>query len=214
MQKHSSLERGNETSASKSLWPDCAIEVDPYRLPAHIELEVPNPVFSFVSVSRTVSIYTNFVVIFDRMGPHSMTLRIVALVDFDAIVVRVGFCANGIRQIGSAVYLHHATLGLELPLYAATDCRDTAAFWLSWSRVLGVPAMSVGKDGVLFDPFNKVGKLHVGESLSRRPVVSHTAYRPTLRRQSAHQQRRITKTVERSGCIDQQTGSNVYRLFS
>lgn len=218
MHKHSSLERGNSVSAKRTLWPDCAIKADPYRLPAHIEFEVPNPIFSRVSVNRTVSIYNSFVVIIDRLGQQSQTLRIIALEDFDAIIVRVGFNTQGNRQIGSAVYLHHQKLGLELPLYAATDCRDTAAFWLVWSRVLGVPTMSVGKDGSLTDPFNRIGQLHVGGVLRRRKIVTETTIRPAFRRQTTRQQRRMVevKIAHSKGAttdFQRQGGSNVYSLF-
>ncbi len=209
MHKHSSLKRGNEFSATRNLWPDYAIEVDPYRLPAHIELEVPNPVFSNVSVNRLVSIYNGFVVIADRVGQTAASTRIIAVEDFDAIVVRVGFSARGYRRIGSAVYLHHAKLGLDLPLYAQDDCRDTAAFWHSWSRVLGLPPMSVDKDGTLIDPYERVGKLHVSEALGRRSDAGSTGFSPAFRRQSTHQQRRMTKASATSRKI----GSNIYRLF-
>jgi len=218
MQKHSSVNRGNVFSANESLWPDCAINVDPYRLPAHIDFEVPSPVFSNVPVNRTVSIYSGFVVITDRLARQSTTMRIIALADFDAVVVRVGFCAHGYRQIGSAVYLHHDRLGLELPLYAATDCEETAVFWLAWSRVLGVPAMSVSADGSLTDPFERVGKLHVSSALPRRSIAGATACRPVLRRQSARQQRRMVEanvsTVNAgTEVMPQKNGSNIYRLF-
>jgi len=218
MHKHSSPGRGNVFSVNKSLWPDCAINVDPYRLPAHIDFEVPSPAFSSVPVNRTVSIYSGFVVITDRLAQHSTTMRIVALADFDAVVVRVGFSAHGYRQIGSAVYLHHGRLGLELPLYSATDCEETAAFWLAWSRVLGVPAMSVGADGDLTDPFERMGKLHIGSVLSRRTIAGATACRPVLRRQSARQQRRmveanVSTADARSAVMPQKNGSNIYRLF-
>ncbi len=210
MHKHSSLERGNDFSATRNLWPDYAIEVDPYRLPAHIELEVPNPDFSNVSVNRLVSIYNGFVVISDRLGQQATSMRIIALDDFDAVVVRVGFSARGYRRIGSAVYLHHAKLGLDLPLYAQDDCRDTAAFWHSWSRVLGLPAMSVAKDGSLVDPYERVGKLHVNEVLGRRSGVGSIEFRPAFRRQSAHQQRRMAE----ANATPRKIGSNIYRLFS
>jgi Family of unknown function (DUF6101) len=210
MQKHSSLKRGNDFSAVKKLWPDYAIEVDPYRLPAHIELEVPNPVFSNVAVNRLVSIYSGFVVIADRMGRHAASTRIIALDDFDAVVVRVGFSASGYRRIGSAVYLHHQKLGLDLPLYAEADCRDTAAFWHSWSRVLGLPAMSVDKDGSLIDPYERVGKLPVNEALGRRPSAGSIDFRPAFRHQSAHQKRRMAE----ASATPRKIGSNIYRLFS
>jgi len=215
MHKHSSLIRGNCISANKSLWPDCAIEADPYRLPAHIEFDVPVPVFSGVPGNRMVSIYNGFVVIVDRLGQQSTTMRIVALQDFDAIVVRVGFSSHGYRQIGSAVYLHHAGLGYELPLYAAVDCSDTAAFWHSWSRVLGLPAMTVDKDGGLVDPFERVGRLHVCQTLARRPIAGGTDFRPAFRRSPAYQQRRMVETnsASRSGARSD-NGSNIYRLFS
>ncbi len=215
MQKHSSLIRGNTLPANKSLWPDCAIEADPYRLPAHIAFDVPVPAFSGVAGNRTVTIYKSFVVIVDRLGQQSTTMRIVALCDFDAIVVRVGFSSHGYRQIGSAVYLHHAGLGYDLPLYAADDCSDTAAFWNSWSRVLGIPAMTVDKDGSLIDPFDRVGKLHVCRTLRRRPTAGLTDFRPAFRRLPAYQQRRMVETASgsRSGAR-RDNSSNVYRLFS
>ncbi len=219
MHKHSSLKRGNDFSAKKSLWPDYAIEVDPYRLPAHMMFEVPKPVFSSVPVNRSVSIYNSFVVITDMVGQQSKILRIVALEDFDAIVVRVGFSAHGYRQIGSAVYLHHEKLGFELPLYAAPDCHDTAAYWNSWSRVLGLPAMTVAEDGSLVDPFDRVGKLHVCETVHRRTYTSGGDYRPAFRRQTALQQRRMINAgslpaIAGTGSANQENGSNVYRLFS
>ena len=215
MHKHSSLIRGNTLSANKSLWPDCAIEADPYRLPAHIGFDVPVPAFSAVAGNRTVTIYKSFIVIVDRLGQQSTTMRIVALRDFDAIVVRVGFASHGYRQIGSAVYLHHAGLGYDLPLYAADDCRDTAAFWHSWSRVLALPAMTVDKDGSLVDPFDRVGKLHVCKTLARRPVAGGTDFRPAFRRLSTSQQRRMVETTSASRTgARRDNSSNVYRLFS
>jgi len=214
MHKHSSLIRGNTISANKSLWPDCAIEADPYRLPAHIKFDVPVPAFSNVAGNRTVSIYKCFVVIVDRVGQQSTTMRIVALQDFDAIVVRVGFSAHGYRQIGSAVYLHHARLGYDLPLYAAGDCRDTAAFWHSFSRVTGLPAMTVDKDGSLVDPFERVGKLHVCQTLARRPIAGATDFRPAFRRLPAYQQRRMVETTSASKSDGGSSASNIYRLFS
>lgn len=219
MHKHSSLERGNELSANESLWPDYAIEADPYRLPAHIEFEVPNPVFSSVPANRTVSIYKGFVVVTDKLGQHSTAMRIIALDEFDAVVVRVGFSSHGYRQIGSAVYLHHEKYGLDLPLYASNDCQDTASFWLSWSRVLGVPAMSVNEEGELSDPFERVGELHVGTALQRRSMAGNTCFRPAFRRQSAVQQRRLVDASAAKMMVDPRTGvrkneSNVYRLFS
>jgi len=142
-------------------------------------------------------------------------MRIVALQDFDAIVVRVGFSSHGYRQIGSAVYLHHAGLGYELPLYAADDCSDTAAFWHSWSRVLGLPAMTVDKDGSLVDPFERVGRLHVCRTLARRAIAGGTDFRPAFRRSSAYQQRRMVETISASKSGGgHNTQSNIYRLFS
>ncbi len=218
MQKHSSQERGNQIPVNGSLWPDCAIEVDPYRLPAHIEFDAPCPVFTNVAVNRTVSIYKGFVVVTDKLGLQSTTQRVIALDDFDAVVVRVGFNSHRHRQIGSAVYLHHKRLGLDLPLYAAVDCQDTAVFWYSWARVLGVPAMSISRDGSLIDPFNRLGQVCISHSKPRRSFISQAAQRPSVRQQSARHKRRIEKinsARQLVGPAGSQTkdGSNVYNLF-
>ena len=206
MHTHSIQERGNDISVHSSLWPDCEIDVDPYRLPVHIAFDAPCPGFTRVVVKRTVSLYKGFVVITDRLGATSCTLRIIALADFDGVVVRVGFNSTKYRQIGSAVYLHHAAFGLDLPLYASVDCDDTAALWLAWSRALGVPAMSFDANGEMFDPFNRVGELCVGSSLPRRPVMGNTG----IRQQSCRSVRRLTpaRTVASAS-----KRSNVYSPF-
>src|ERR1051325_784908 len=54
---------------------------------------------------------------------------------------------------GVGVFLEHRDPALSIELYAAQDTDDVVAEWQLWSRVLGVPCLVTGSDGVLASPF-------------------------------------------------------------
>ena len=50
---------------------------------------------------------------------------------------------------------------LSLPLYRADDGDDIVAEWQSWARVLGLPLLVAEADGVLREPFDRIGAVRV-----------------------------------------------------
>lgn len=67
-----------------------------------------------------------------------------------------------------AVTLEHRDPGLSVPLFVASDGAEVSAEWQLWARVLGLPALVAGTDGVLRAPFARVGRLRLGAAAPRR----------------------------------------------
>lgn len=67
-----------------------------------------------------------------------------------------------------AVLLEHRDSGLTVPLYLASEDQEAIAEWRSWSRVLGVPPLVLDDNGVLREPFPRLGRLPVGATQPRR----------------------------------------------
>jgi hypothetical protein len=69
---------------------------------------------------------------------------------------------------GIGVFLEHRDPALSIELYAAQDSDDVVAEWQLWSRVLGVPCLVAGSDGVLADPFPRLGAVRCKPPAQRR----------------------------------------------
>ena len=69
---------------------------------------------------------------------------------------------------GVAVVLEHRDSGLSLPLYRAAEGTDVVAEWKSWARVLGMPLLVAEADGILREPFARIGALRVASPIRRR----------------------------------------------
>src|SRR5436190_17863826 len=69
---------------------------------------------------------------------------------------------------GVGVFLEHRDPALSIELYAAQDTDDVVAEWQLWSRVLGVPCLVAGSDGVLAEPFPRLGAVRCKAPAQRR----------------------------------------------
>jgi hypothetical protein len=69
---------------------------------------------------------------------------------------------------GVAVVLEHRDPALSLPLYRADNGSDILAEWQTWARVLGLPLLVTESDGVLREPFARVGALRTATPVARR----------------------------------------------
>ncbi len=86
------------------------------------------------------------------------------------------FCGVSIRLVpeqdetppGVAVYLEHLDPALSIELYAAENSDDVVAEWQLWSRVLGVPMLLKGEDGVLREPYPRIGAVRCKAPAQRR----------------------------------------------
>jgi Family of unknown function (DUF6101) len=67
-----------------------------------------------------------------------------------------------------AVVLAHRDPALALPLYVSSEAEDAMAEWRVWGSVLGLPLLIVDDDGVLREPFARIGGLRVERPRPRR----------------------------------------------
>jgi hypothetical protein len=67
-----------------------------------------------------------------------------------------------------AIVLEHEDPAMAIPLYVAPDATDVLAEWQSWARVLGLPLLVHDGEGVLREPFARLGALRVAPTQSRR----------------------------------------------
>jgi Family of unknown function (DUF6101) len=69
---------------------------------------------------------------------------------------------------GVAIVLEHRDSGLSLPLYRAAEGTDIVAEWKSWACVLGMPLLVAEADGILREPFARIGALRIAAPTARR----------------------------------------------
>jgi hypothetical protein len=69
---------------------------------------------------------------------------------------------------GVAVVLEHRDPSLALQLYVAPDGNEVAAEWRTWGDVLGLPLLVDDGDGVLEEPFARIGALRIDLPRARR----------------------------------------------
>ena len=75
---------------------------------------------------------------------------------FLGVSIRLTPEQNG-APAGVGVFLEHRDPALSIELYSAHNSDDVVAEWQLWSRVLGVPCLVAGSDGVLASPFPMLG---------------------------------------------------------
>jgi hypothetical protein len=66
------------------------------------------------------------------------------------------------------VVLVHRDPQLSLTLYRAADGSDVVAEWQSWGRALTRPLLVSDADGVLREPFERIGEVRIGAPVARR----------------------------------------------
>lgn len=69
---------------------------------------------------------------------------------------------------GVGVFLEHRDPALSIELFAAQNSDDVVAEWQLWSRVLGVPCLVAGSDGILSEPFPRLGAVRCKAPAQRR----------------------------------------------
>jgi hypothetical protein len=74
------------------------------------------------------------------------------------------------HEVAGAVVLvlEHRDPALSLMLFRAGDCSDIIAEWQSWGRTLGLPLLVAEADGMLREPFKRIGSVRVGAPVARR----------------------------------------------
>jgi hypothetical protein len=94
------------------------------------------------------------------------------------------------QEAGVAVYLEHIDPALSIELFSAPNADDVVAEWQLWSRVLGVPCLVTGSDGVLKEPIPHLGGVRIkapSQRRRRRSSVARRRPRFLARRKAGHQ---------------------------
>src|SRR2546421_5686673 len=86
---------------------------------------------------------------------------------FLGVSIRLTPEQNG-APAGVGVFLEHRDPALSIELYAAQNSGDVVAEWQLWSRVLCVPCLIAGSDGVLSEPFPRLGAVRCKPPAQRR----------------------------------------------
>jgi hypothetical protein len=74
--------------------------------------------------------------------------------------------------------LVHEDRELDVLLFEAVDDDDITAEWQYWAQRFGLPLLVVGHDGVMTEPFSRLGALFTGKPSPRRLPASLANRRP------------------------------------
>jgi hypothetical protein len=103
---------------------------------------------------------------------------------FAGVAIRVT-AGEGETGPSVAVILEHKDPSLALPLFVSGETDEAFAEWRAWGNVLGLPLLVAEDDGVLREPFARMGGVRI-----ERP-------RPRRRRRSVLKRRRPSMPLRR-----------------
>jgi len=146
--------------------------LDPFSLPAR---------FAATDVAadervRHVELYSERVVVRRSLDGMRMALNM-PVSAFAGVALRV-LAGEGEAEATAWVTLEHKDPSLALPLFESGEAGEAFAEWSAWANVLGLPLLVAKDDGVLREPFARMGGVRVN------------AVRPRRRRHSSALERR------------------------
>ncbi len=130
---------------------------------------------------RHVELYRERVVVRRSLGGMRMALSM-PVSAYAGVALRV---IEGEGGATASVSLDHKDQSLCLPLFDFAEAGEAFAEWRAWANVLGLPLFVSDEDGVLREPFLRMGRVRVGE------------VRPRRRRRSALKPRRSSMSLRR-----------------
>lgn len=143
---------------------------------------------------RQVELYRERVVVRRSVAGMRMALNM-PVSAFAGVALRVQV---GDSQATASVTLEHKDPSLALPLFVSAEAGEAFAEWRAWGNVLGLPLLVAEDDGVLREPYARLGGVRIDD------------VRPRRRRSSALRRRRPTMSLRRkAGRITEMTP--VYR---
>ncbi len=132
---------------------------------------------------RHVELYRERVVVRRSLGGMRMALNM-PVSAFAGVAIRVT-PGESDAEAFVAVTLEHKDPSLALPLFVSDETDEAFADWRAWANVLGLPLLIAEDDGVLREPFARLGGLRIDDM------------RPRRRRRSALKRRRPTILLRR-----------------
>jgi uncharacterized protein DUF6101 len=104
---------------------------------------------------------------------------------FSGVAIRV-LVGDGDAEASCSVTLEHKDPSLALPLFVSGEADEAFAEWRAWANVLGLPLLVAEDDGVLREPFARLGGVRIAD------------VRPRRRRRSALKRRRPSMPLRRA----------------
>ncbi len=139
-----------------------ALRLDPFCLPAR---------FAATDAAadervRHVELYRERVVVRRSLDGMRMALNM-PVSAFAGIAIRV-VPGESDDDATCSVTLEHKDPSLALPLFVSGEADEAFAAWRAWANVLGLPLLVAEEDGVLREPFARIGGVRVDAVRSRR----------------------------------------------
>ncbi len=156
-----------------------ALRLDPFSLPARFAASDA----AADERVRHVELHRERVVVRRSLAGMRMALNM-PVSAFAGVAIRV---VAGAGEIGATVtvVLEHKDPSLALPLFVSGETDEAFAEWRAWGNVLGLPLLVAEDDGVLREPFARIGGVRIEQ------------VRPRRRRRSALKRRRPALPLRR-----------------
>jgi hypothetical protein len=159
-----------------------SVRLDPFALPARFSASDA----AADGQVRQVELHCERVVVRRSLAGMRMALNM-PVSAFAGVAIRVTEGEND-EQAAVSVTLEHEDPSLALPLFVSEEADEAFADWRAWANVLGLPMLVAEADGVLREPFNRIGGVRVEPS------------RPRRRRRTAIKRRRPSMPLRRQAC--------------
>jgi Family of unknown function (DUF6101) len=132
---------------------------------------------------RHVELYRERVVVRRSLGGMRMALNM-PVSAFAGVAIRV--LAGEGEAPSVSITLEHKDPALALPLLVSVETDEAFADWRAWGNVLNLPLLVAEDDGVLREPFARIGSMRVD------------TVRPRRRRRSVLRRRRPSMPLRRA----------------
>jgi hypothetical protein len=156
-----------------------ALRLDPFSLPARF---VATDAAADERV-RHVELHRERVVMRRSLAGMRMAVNL-PVSAFAGVAIRVTV-GEGAAGACVSVTLEHKDPALALPLFVSRETDEAFADWRAWANVLGLPLLVAEDDGVMREPFSRIGAVRI------------EAPRPRRRRRSALKRRRAALPLRR-----------------
>jgi hypothetical protein len=139
-----------------------ALRLDPFALPVRYAA----PDNGADGQTRHIELGRDRVVM--RREVRGMSMKVgVPVANFRGVSLRLRPAASDAAAT-AALTLEHRDAGLCVPLLISAEVDEVIALWKSWGRVLGLPLLSVDGDGIMREPFPRLGMLEIRTPAARR----------------------------------------------
>ncbi len=156
------------------------MDIDPYILPKSCVLDHREPLVPGLFGRDRITIGRRSIAVQTRFFISKSRVERKPISEFSGVVLRVQTVGEDDKDFMYTVFLLHPDPKFQIPVYRADHSYDIAARWMSWSKVLRLPALVESSAGQIYEPFDRLGKLIVHEPVARSPQLQLRGRRPLI----------------------------------